>query len=286
VPGFSGKFINGVTVEDGGTTYLYLGFYDNWIYIYRVDSAAGGLINLVFVQKSPIRASMARGKGLAIDEVTNLAVSSFPNDDMQVWDISNPASPVQRSFVAGNLGYAAMRYPFAWVAQPVSADSSKTYNIEDPGNPVELDPAFWDPAQPWNDHSDPEYGDCEFPTGAVFAPDASVLFLARYSVIQAIDFTACARPDGEEPTGEEPDAGKPDGQGPDDPGQDEGDPDGWISSEDGAPEPADAGDPVAPADGGNGSSCACGGWPGHGAGLAVVLMLILWVRRSACSRPS
>jgi len=194
VPGFSGKFINGVTVEGGGDTYLYLGLYDNWIYIYRVDPVVGGLINLAFVVKSPIRASMARGKGLAVDEAADLAVSSFVNDGMHVWDISNPASPQQTAFVAGNLGLAAMRYPFAWVAQPVSADSSKTYNIEDPGNPVELDPNFWDPGQPWNNHSSDPDLPCEWPTSAVFSNDATTMYLARYNVTQMIDFTACSGP--------------------------------------------------------------------------------------------
>ncbi len=193
VPGFSGKFINGVVVQGDAATYLYLGFYDNWIYIYEVQDF-GSAINLEFIVKSPIRASMARGKGLAIDETADLAVSSFVNDGMHVWDISNPASPVQRSFRAGNLGLAAMRYPFAWVAQPNNPNSSITYNIEDPANPVVLDPNFWDPEHPWNSHSSDPDNPCEWPTGAVFSDDATTMYLARYNVTQMIDFTACTGP--------------------------------------------------------------------------------------------
>ena len=188
VPGFAGKIMNGFKVVGGTTTYLYLGFTDNRIYIYEVQPF-GNLINLSYTGNNALRAFLGRGKGMAIDPAAKLAVTTF-TDGMRIYDITNPASPVQRSFVSANLGLAAIRYPFLWVARNLSADSTRTYDIENPSNPVELDPNFWDPLHPWNSHSD----ECEWPTSAVFSPDASTMYFARYAVVQMIDFTACAGP--------------------------------------------------------------------------------------------
>jgi len=185
VPGFAGKFINGVKIDG---SYLYLGFYDNWLYIYRVGS--GG--SLSFVAKSPIRASMARGKGFAVDRAAGLAVSSFVNGGMRVWNISAPAAPVEVASVAGNFGLTAMRHPFAWVAQPMAPDSSRTFDIG--AQPVPMDQEFWSPDNPWNNHNPPPAEQCEWPTSAAFSPDGTAMYLARYNVAQVIDFSACPPP--------------------------------------------------------------------------------------------
>ena len=66
-------------------------------------------------------------------------------------------------------------------------DSSVTWDITDPFNPVPVDPGFWDRAWPWNNHSD----QCEWPGGAILASDASTLYFPRYSVVQMIGFSGC-----------------------------------------------------------------------------------------------
>ena len=183
VPGFSGKFLNGAQLGE----YLYLGFYDNRLRVYRVQGTGGGL-TLSHTGHDGLRAYMGRGKGFAVD--SGLAVTSFVGDGLHVWDVSDPGAPVELGFVPGDFGLAALGGRFAWVAHPLTPDSSRTFYLGDPSHPVELDPGFWAPSHPWNHHSTGDL--CEWPTSAVF--NGSTMYLARYNVAQAIDFSGCPPP--------------------------------------------------------------------------------------------
>jgi len=191
VPGYDGKILNGAHLFKDGTHYVYLGMGNRQIYIYQVQEI-GGTINLQFAnQPIDFRAFLTRGKGLGIDKASELAVTALSNGGFRIWDISNPAEPVELAHVPYtadfNVNTAAIRYPFVWVAHKLYGGTSKTYNIEDPSNPVEMDPNFWDPSQPWNSHGE----ECEWPQGASFSDDGYVMYLARYSVVQMIDFSFC-----------------------------------------------------------------------------------------------
>ena len=189
VPGISTDIANGVKVEGGGGTYLYLGFSSAGVYIYEVQPV-GNLISLVDTGHAPLVAFMGRGKGLSVDHDADLAVTASFGDGLRIYDISDPASPLQLSSVPGTFTVAAANYPFVWTARLGYTYTERTFLIDDPENPVELDPNFWDPLQPWNNHSD----QCEYPNGAVFSSDAMTMYLARHAVLQYIDFTACAGP--------------------------------------------------------------------------------------------
>ena len=194
VPGYNGKILNGAQLFKNGTHYVYLGMGNRQIYIYEVQDF-GSTINLQFAsQPANFKAFLSRGKGLGIDKASELAVTALVNDGFRIWDVSNPAGPVQRAHVpfssSLNVNTAAIRYPFVWVARTLVEDSSKTYNIEVPSSPVEMDPAFWHPDHPWNSHSE----ECEWPQGASFSDDGNTMYFARYSVVQMIDFTVCGGP--------------------------------------------------------------------------------------------
>ncbi len=192
VPGFDGNIYNGAHLFKNGTHYVYLGR-NRQIYVYEVQEI-GGTINLQFAsQPANLKAFLSRGKGLGIDKTAELAVTALSNDGFRIWDISNPAAPVQQARVpssAANVNTAAIRYPFVWVGRTLQEDTSKTYNIENPSVPVEMDPNFWHLDQPWNSHSE----ECEWPQGASFSDDGNVMYFARYAVVQMIDFTACGGP--------------------------------------------------------------------------------------------
>ncbi len=192
VPGYDGVILNGAQLFMDGIHYVYLGMGNRQIYIYEVQEV-GGTINLQFVsQPANFRAFLSRGKGMGIDKVSELAVTALSNGGFRIWDISNPAGPIELAHVphtaSFNVNTAAIRYPFVWVGQTLVRDASKTYNIENPSNPFEMDPNFWHPDHPWNSHVE----DCEWPQGASFSEEGYVMYLARYSVVQMIDFSGCA----------------------------------------------------------------------------------------------
>jgi len=182
VPGYSGKILSGFHIPKAGVDYIYLGFGNRREF--------GNTINLQYTGNDQLRAYLARGKGMAVDKNAELAVTTMVNDGTRVYDISDPANPVQRAFRAGNVDLAGMKYPFAWTARSLVPDSTVTYNIENPSNPVVLDQNFWHPDHPWNNHTD----HCEWPQSASFSDDGNTMYFARYSVVQMIDFTACAGP--------------------------------------------------------------------------------------------
>lgn len=159
--------------------YLYLGTLDNWVHILRIEGEG-----LAYVGRSPIRAYLGRGKGLGVAGA--VAVSAWL-DGARLWDISDPAAPVELALIPGDHRYAAIGGDFAWVVGPDNVPA--TYDIRRPSRPVLMDPDFWDPDNPWN-----RFGTtCEFVTGAAFS--GASLYLGRYVVLQRIDFTACPPPD-------------------------------------------------------------------------------------------
>ncbi len=190
VPGYDGKIMNGFHIEKDGTHWLYLGFGNRQIYVYQVLQQ-GASISLQYVSHDPtMKAFLARGKGMGVDRVRELAVTALANNGMRIWDISSPGNPTQLSFISGDVNLAAITYPFVWTGRSLSPDTSKTYSIEDPANPEVLDTNFWHPDHYWNSHTE----DCEWPQGAVFSPDGMTMYFARYSVVQMVDFTLCAGP--------------------------------------------------------------------------------------------
>jgi hypothetical protein len=181
IPGVTGDILNGVQVEG----YLYLGFTDYRVYIFEVVEG-GSAINLDYTGSS-FRAFLGRAKGLSVDHDAHLAATAYFYEGLRIYDISNPANPVQRSFVPGTLSLAAINFPFVWAARAGYNDSLRTFNISNTTQPIELDQEFWDPSHPWNSHG----VECEWPNGAVFSSDATTMYLARHAVVQSIDFTEC-----------------------------------------------------------------------------------------------
>ncbi len=187
---FFGQAQNGFHIQPSvGSDYLYVGFQDGVVYIFEVQEF-GNTINLQYTGNNQMRAILGRPKGMRVDHAAQLAITARSTDGAKIWDISNPANPVQRAHLTGTLSLGGIRYPFAWVARINAPDTHVTLNIEDPSNPVVLDQNFWHPDHPWNSHND----ECEYPTSGDFSADGSTLYIARYSVVQAIDFTACAGP--------------------------------------------------------------------------------------------
>ena len=190
VPNWNVKIVNGFHVWGGDTSVLYLGFSNRRVYAFEITTGGQNLF-LRYVDHGddvPL-AYLMRGKGMAVDETHNLAVAVVKMGEMRIYDIAAPANPVEISSRPGNWGLAAIRYPFVWVSDGSSADSSVTWDITDPANPQLLDPGFWDAGHPWNNHGE----GCEWPGGAVFSDDASTLYFPRYSVVQLIDFESCDR---------------------------------------------------------------------------------------------
>jgi hypothetical protein len=169
------KIVNGVKV--GGI--VYLGMMDNWLYTFRVQASG---MPLAYLGRSPIRAFLGRGKGFSVSGA--VGVSAFL-DGAKVWDLTNPAAPVVLSSVGGSYQFAAIGGPFIWIVG--QNNIPKTFRVDNPRAPVPLDPAFWDPSNPWNDYGTT----CEFPTGGVFSPGGWALYMSRYAVFQQVNFSGC-----------------------------------------------------------------------------------------------
>ena len=188
IPNWNLKIVNGFHLRDGDQSYLYLGFNNRRVYQFSVTELSGSITlrYLNYGDDVPM-AHLMRGKGMAIDQDHGLAVATLKTGAMRIYDISDPARPVEIASQAGSWDLAALRYPFLWAADRSTPDSSVTWDITNPFNPVAVDQGFWDGSWPWNNHSD----QCEWPGGAVFAGDASTLYFPRYSVVQMIGFSGC-----------------------------------------------------------------------------------------------
>lgn len=168
------KIVNGVRV---GQT-IYLGMMDNWLYTFRINGN-----QLTYLGQSPIRAFLGRGKGFGVSN--GIGVSAFMTG-AKVWNLSNPETPTLIATISGGYQYAAIAGRFIWL---VNYNSPKTFLLN--GTNVEqLDEAFWDPDNPWNDYGTT----CEFGTGGVFSEDGRMLYMSRYAVFQKVNFTGCGAP--------------------------------------------------------------------------------------------
>lgn len=174
------RVTNGIRVQN----YIYLGTLDNWVYIYAIRP-----LGVQYVKRSPIRASLGRGKGLSING--DLLVSAFI-DGGKVWGVLNPENPALRSTIPGRYQYSASSGEFMLIVG--ENNIPKTFRLDNPSSPIPVDPGFWDPSNPWNDYGT----SCEFPTGAAFTVSGQRLFLSRYAVLQMVNFTACGS--GQPPT--------------------------------------------------------------------------------------
>jgi hypothetical protein len=139
---------------------------------------------------SRLMAYMGVGKGLSVDHDAELAVAAAFSGGLGIYDISNPAAPVEWSTVPGYFTLAAVKSPFVWAAKAGSNDTLRTFDITNPSRPLELDHNFWNPSHPWNSHSP----DCEWPNGSAFSPDATALYMARHAVVHMVGFDQCPPP--------------------------------------------------------------------------------------------
>ncbi len=188
IPNWDLKIVNGFHVKGGEPSVLYLGFSNRRVYTFEVITGGQNpFLRYVNHGEDVPLANLMRGRGMAVDESHDLAVAVVKMGEMRIYDIVDPANPVLLSSQAGNWGLAAIRYPFVWVADGSTPDSSVTWDITDPADPQLLDPGFWDSEHPWNNHGE----GCEWPGGAVFSDDASTLYFPRYSVVQLIDAGSC-----------------------------------------------------------------------------------------------
>jgi len=181
----------GQLVPGPGADYLYVAGQFNKLYFYRID-AAGSAISLTHVGPAEtFWGSIGRHDAFAIDlraqpplglrTATNSIVDAFT-----LFDLSDPANPVELSNLELEVNSAALWYPFAWAASPTGV--TYTFDITDPSAPVPLDQDLWEPSHPCNAH------DCLRSQDAVFHPNGSMLYLARYSVMQR--FSVCGPPGG------------------------------------------------------------------------------------------
>ena len=174
-----GDVVNGVRLGDK----LLIGYADNWLHLFRVTDGGAA-----YMGKTQIRAFMGRGKTFSVRG--NVGVSAFGNEAAKLWNLQDPANPVQIGSVSGAyFNSAAISGDFLFMNKGMNANAGRTYYLGGPGI-VPMDQEFWSPDNPWNNHAE-----CEWQTGAVFSPDGTALYLARYAVLQVIDFSACPPPE-------------------------------------------------------------------------------------------
>jgi hypothetical protein len=176
-----------VAVPGDDMAYLYLGDRSQDVHLFRLYPVSSS-VDLDYLSTPMHAAMLQRSKGLDIDLDTLVAVTANTSG-LKVWDLVDPADPVEvGSYATGYVNSVAVHYPFVWVARKGITDSSRTFDISELSSPLPLDTAFWDPSRPWNypGHA------CVNPQHAQFSRDGSVLYAARYSVGQMVDFTDCS----------------------------------------------------------------------------------------------
>jgi len=190
--GVMDSHINGGQLVPGPTAdYLYVTGQFNKLYIFRIDDQ-GSSISLTHVGPStPLWGSIGRSDSFAIDLHVQppLALRTVGNstiDALTLYDLSDPANPTELSNLELATNSAALWYPFAWASS--AAGDTYTFDVTDPTAPVPLDQDVWSPTQPWNNH------DCTRSYDALFHPQGSMLYVARYSVMQK--FNLCGPPGG------------------------------------------------------------------------------------------
>ena len=190
--GVTGSVIlGGLFVPRPDADYVYVTGQFSRIHIFRVDDV-GESITLTPVGPSfTLWGTAGYQDSFAVDLRTDppLAVSAVGNSvapALTIYDLSNPAEPAPLSTVPLSLTRAAIWYPFVWTSG--ATGGTYTFDITDPHNPVPLDQDLWDPSHPWNSF------DCEHSYDATFHPNGSMLYVARYSVLQKI--SVCGPPGG------------------------------------------------------------------------------------------
>lgn len=177
------KLITGGTyLTDQTQAYAYLANTSFQLLIFEVIGPPESLI-LDFKTNPP--AFLAFPGGFDVDATAGIAVSASVPSGATLWSLADPAQPTVVSTIdtgASTVNQAALRYPRLWLARRSSTGSSLTFDIDDPGNPQPLDQGFWDPSHPWNSHP------CTREWAGRFSNSSSVLYVARYSALQAVSF--------------------------------------------------------------------------------------------------
>jgi len=177
---FQGVITAGHSLVQGTEAFAYL---VNEVGRVLVFELVGPAISLTLdFKSSPTGFRVQLREGFDLDMDAEFAVTAY-SSVANLWDLANPALPVAHSvFPIGDEtpNLAAVSGNIVWMARKGTAASSMTFDVSDPANPVPLADVFWDPAQPWN-----SYG-CTTERAGRFSGDGSVLYLARYGVLQAI----------------------------------------------------------------------------------------------------
>lgn len=163
------KITNGIKMDG----HVYLGMTDNYLYSFTLNGES-----LVYMNKTPIRGFMLRGK--SISRNGDRMVSAFM-DGVRLWDVRNPAVPTLTWTMAGDYRLAALTRNFAWFSNASGVKS--TYHLPEGREPVKMDQEFWDNL--------PTYSGCDSDQGATFSNDGKWLWLTRYATVQKVDLSCC-----------------------------------------------------------------------------------------------
>jgi len=164
----------------GSDGFLYLSDGVASIHVFRLVD--GPTLSVEYLG-APIQASHFKGEGWAVDLQTML-FAGVRGGVVRLYDIADPADPqllsewsVADALPAANL--VAMVWPRLWVGWSASTDA-RSFDIENPTNPREIDRGFWADCHPWNSFSSSIGGDAEF------TPDGLYLILSRFSVVERL----------------------------------------------------------------------------------------------------
>jgi PKD repeat protein len=191
--GITVKGINMVT-DLSGTRYLYLAERAGPVHVFRVDGA-GADLTLAYLT-SPA-GMLGRRYELSIDATSRRAAAAdFYGGVVDIWDLSNPASPARRYSIPVQATTVSLRSPSAGAPSTLFTaidgwpDSTHTYVVEDTGYDIVVEENYW-----YDDalgHNPDEV--CAFESGGAVSRDGSTLFLSRYSIHQVFDLSTCLTP--------------------------------------------------------------------------------------------
>jgi PKD repeat protein len=186
--------VKGVHPLDTGTAfYLFTGAQNGVAQVFRADGA-GAALSLVHVA-SPA-GMWGRRYELSIDRNNDLLASAnFTANEIQIWDVANPASPQRLWTLEGQASNVSLRSPSANTASTLMFNvngwpsSTRTFTVDTAG-PVEFEAEYWtDPSLPHND-----LPVCAFASGGALSPDGSTAFISRYAIHQVFDLSDCLDP--------------------------------------------------------------------------------------------
>jgi hypothetical protein len=177
----------------GDALYLFTGAQTGNARVFRADGT-GNSLSLVHVA-SPV-GMWGRRYELSIDPNSNLLASAnFTANEIQIWDITDPESPLRLWTIPGQASNVSLRSPSANTSSTMMVNtngwpnSTRTFTVGTSG-PVEFESDFWtDPSLIHND-----LPVCAFASGGALSIDGSVLFLSRYAIHQVFDLAACLDP--------------------------------------------------------------------------------------------